>query len=130
MSRMSVTSVTNLRMLLLAAACAFAAALIWATTGHAAKTAATCPSVPAGATLGYTAAGTVGSSTVVQATPVRATTSKAATRRAHRLARAKRHATSGTPGQMPPYITKQAADPACVPTPGAQSSGSAPTPAP
>jgi hypothetical protein len=109
-------------LLLVLAACAAAAALVWATTGHAARTAGSCPSVPAGPTVGYAAAGSVGSTVVVETT-----TAKAGIRHARRLRHARRHATA-PPGQMPPYITKTAADPACVPTPG--SSGTAPTPAP
>jgi hypothetical protein len=116
---MNVMSLRNAGLLVVFAACAAAATLIWATSGHAAKAAGSCPSVPAGSAVGYTAAGPVSSasgSTVAR--PVR-----------KRLAHAKRHAATA-PGQMPPFIVKHAADPACVPTPGAPTAGGAPTPAP
>ena len=123
MNRMNVMSLRNVGLLVVLAACAAAATLIWATSGHAAKAAGSCPSVPAGSAVGYTAAGQVSSasgSTVAR--PVR-------NRLAHAKRYAKRHA-AAAPGQMPPFITKHAADPACVPTPGAPAVAGAPTPAP
>jgi len=111
------------KMLLVAAACATALVLTWATSGHAARTAA-CPSVPTTASVGYTTGGSVGTVSAGPTSPQPAHTVK----HARKLKHAKRTA-SGQPGQMPPFITKTAADPACVPTPGS-APATAPTPQP
>lgn len=116
---MNVTSIRNAGLLVVLAVCAATASLIWATSGHAAKATGSCPSVPAGSVVGYTAAG-----------PVSSASGSTVARPVHRrLVHAKRHS-AAPPGQMPPFITKHAADPACVPAPGAPTAGGAPTPAP
>lgn len=111
-------------LLLGAAVCSTAAALVWTSNGSSAATPAACTSTPTSSTVGYTTGGTVGAVTATPAAPQ----PTHAVRHARRKTHAKRHAVAGPPpGQMPPYIHKGVADPACVPTPAATgTAGTAP----
>lgn len=91
--------------------------------------AAACPSVPTSATVGYSGSGTVAAGTIAAA-PVR-TVKPAVKKTRHATKRRVAHRLASGPGQMPPFVNKQAADPACVPTPGgAAPPAPAPSPAP